>query len=90
MVMRGVMGWTVYCHSALFCEQALADGDWFSRSRRATRHFDVRVGVPFERSMQDALGRVARQCVEACPTAALAIRGEASCHCQQGCALEEQ
>ncbi len=53
------------------------------------RGFDVRVGVPFERSMQDALGRVARQCVEACPTAALAFRGQPSCHCQQGCALEE-
>lgn len=52
------------------------------------RGFDVRVGVPFDRSMADALGRVARQCVEACPTAALAFRGEPSCHCQQGCALE--
>ncbi len=53
------------------------------------RGFDVRVGVPFDRSMADALGRVARQCVEACPTAALAFRWEASCHCQQGCALDE-
>jgi len=53
------------------------------------RGFDVRVGVPFERSMQDALGRVARQCVEACPTAALAFRGEASCHCQRASASEE-
>jgi ferredoxin len=53
------------------------------------RGFDVRVGVPFDRSMQEALGRVARQCVEACPTAALAFRGEPSCRCQQGCALEE-
>ncbi|MHB8900822.1 MAG: FAD-dependent oxidoreductase [Thermoguttaceae bacterium] len=47
------------------------------------RGFDVRVGVPFDRSMQDALGRVARQCVEACPTAALAFRGEPSCRCRQ-------
>jgi ferredoxin len=53
------------------------------------RGFDVRVGVPFDRSMAEALGRVARQCVEACPTAALAFRGEASCRCQQGCALED-
>jgi ferredoxin len=53
------------------------------------RGFDVRVGVPFDRSMQDALGRVARQCVEACPTAALAFRGEASCHCQCASASEE-
>ena len=35
------------------------------------RGFDVRVGVPFDRSMAEALGRVARQCVEACPTAAM-------------------
>ncbi len=47
------------------------------------RGFDVRVGVPFDRSMEDALGRVARQCVEACPTAALAFRGEAACQCQK-------
>ena len=53
------------------------------------RGFDVRVGVPFDRSMQEALGRVARQCVEACPTAALAFRGEASCRCQCACAAEE-
>ena len=53
------------------------------------RGFDVRVGVPFDRSMADALGRVARQCVEACPTAALAFRGEVSCHCQEACAPEE-
>ena len=54
------------------------------------RGFDVRVGVPFDRSMQEALGRVARQCVEACPTAALAFRGEASCRCQKVCALEDK
>lgn len=54
------------------------------------RGFDVRVGVPFDRSMQEALGRVARQCVEACPTAALAFRGEPSCSCQRACPLEER
>ena len=53
------------------------------------RGFDVRVGVPFDRSMAEALGRVARQCVEACPTAALAFRGEPSCACQRGCAMED-
>ena len=53
------------------------------------RGFDVRVGVPFNRSMQEALGRVARQCVQACPTAALAFRGEAACACQRACALDE-
>ena len=44
------------------------------------RGFDVRVGVPFDRSMEEALGQMAEQCVAACPTAALALRGE-SCRC---------
>ncbi len=38
------------------------------------RGFDVRVGVPFERSLEEALGKVAAKCVEACPTAALAFK----------------
>jgi len=39
------------------------------------RGFDVRVGVPFNRSLEEALGRVAAECIAACPTAALAWRG---------------
>jgi NADPH-dependent glutamate synthase beta subunit-like oxidoreductase len=35
------------------------------------RGFDVQLGVPFDGSMEDALGSVARQCVDACPTAAI-------------------
>jgi len=35
------------------------------------RGFDVRVGVPLDRPLRDALQKVAAQCVEACPTAAL-------------------
>lgn len=42
------------------------------------RGFDVRVGVPFDRSMAEALGKVAEKCVEACPTAALSLRDN---HC---------
>ncbi|HIQ20247.1 MAG TPA: FAD-dependent oxidoreductase [Planctomycetes bacterium] len=38
------------------------------------RGFDVRVGVPFNRSLQEALSRTAAQCVAACPTGALALR----------------
>ena len=38
------------------------------------RGFDVRVGVPFDRSLEEALGRVAAECIAACPTAALAWR----------------
>jgi ferredoxin len=37
------------------------------------RGFDVRVGVPFDRTMDEALGKVAAQVVAACPTAALAF-----------------
>jgi len=38
------------------------------------RGFDVRIGVPFGKSMEEALGRVAEECVAACPTAALSFR----------------
>ena len=41
------------------------------------RGFDVRVGVPFDRSLEEALGRVAAECIAACPTAALAWQGDA-------------
>ena len=40
------------------------------------RGFDVRVGVPFDRSVAEALSRVAAQCAAACPTAALALKQE--------------
>lgn len=38
------------------------------------RGFDVRIGVPFNRSMEEALSKVAAECVAACPTAALAFK----------------
>ncbi|MBA7484487.1 Ferredoxin--NADP reductase [subsurface metagenome] len=38
------------------------------------RGFDVRVAVPFERSIAQALKRSADQCVNTCPTGALAFR----------------
>jgi len=38
------------------------------------RGFDVRVAVPFERPMSEALRKVAAECVAACPTGALAMR----------------
>lgn len=38
------------------------------------RGFDVRVAVPFGRSIADALKHSADQCVKACPTGALAFR----------------
>jgi ferredoxin len=38
------------------------------------RGFDVRIGVPFDKSLDEALGDLAEQCVAACPTGALAFR----------------
>ena len=38
------------------------------------RGFDVRVAVPFDRSLADALKKTARQCAVACPTGALALK----------------
>jgi len=35
------------------------------------RGFDVRVGVPFQGTMEQALGPLAAKCVAACPTGAL-------------------
>ena len=40
------------------------------------RGFDVRVGVPFGRSIAEGLKRVAEQCVKGCPTGALAVKKE--------------
>ncbi len=42
------------------------------------RGFDVRIGVPFNRPLEEALGKVAAQCVAACPTAALSLKDEQS------------
>ena len=38
------------------------------------RGFDVRVGVPFDRSLAEALNSVAARVAEACPTAALVLK----------------
>ncbi len=38
------------------------------------RDFNVRVEVPFHESLDRGLGKVAKECIEACPTAALAWR----------------
>ena len=42
------------------------------------RGFDVRVAVPFGEPLADALKRAARQCAEACPSGALALREDVS------------
>ncbi|MBL7154751.1 MAG: (2Fe-2S)-binding protein [Phycisphaerae bacterium] len=38
------------------------------------RGFDVRVAVPFDRSLAEGLAKAARRCAEACPTGALALK----------------
>ena len=38
------------------------------------RGFDVRIGVPFNRTIEEGLQKVAEECVEACPTGALAFK----------------
>lgn len=38
------------------------------------RGFDIRIGVPFNRSLDEALGELAERVVAACPTGALAFR----------------
>jgi glutamate synthase (NADPH) small chain len=40
------------------------------------RGFDVRVGVPFDAPLTEALRQAAKRCVEECPTGALAVRDE--------------
>jgi len=40
------------------------------------RGFDVRVAVPFDHSIAEGLKHAANQCVEACPTGALAFKGK--------------
>jgi ferredoxin len=40
------------------------------------RGFDVRVAVPLNQSLKKGLTKVAQKCVEACPTAALAIHNQ--------------
>jgi ferredoxin len=41
------------------------------------RGFDVRVTVPFDRSIAEGLKHTANRCVKACPTAALSFKNEA-------------
>lgn len=38
------------------------------------RGFDVKIGVPFSRKIDEGLQKVGRECVEACPTGALAFK----------------
>ena len=48
------------------------------------RGFDIRVGVPFDRSMAEGMSRVARRCADACPTGAISIAAAALAMDQSG------
>jgi len=50
------------------------------------RGFDVKVAVPFDESLAEALTAAARRCIEACPTGALAWKTESSRGVDQACA----
>jgi len=43
------------------------------------RGFDMRVGVPLDGSMAEALESTAEECARACPTGAIALRGGRTC-----------
>jgi formate dehydrogenase major subunit len=43
------------------------------------RGFDVAIAAPFGRPISEALLKAARECADACPTAALSIRGSRTC-----------
>lgn len=42
------------------------------------RGFDVRVGIPFDGGIDEGLGEVARECIDACPTGAISFADAAS------------
>jgi len=60
------------CISCGLCVQIAAEAGEKLGLTFIGRGFDVRVAVPFERSMAEGLQRCASQCVAACPTGALA------------------
>jgi NADH dehydrogenase/NADH:ubiquinone oxidoreductase subunit G len=43
------------------------------------RGFDLRIGVPFDDSMDRALKTTAARCADACPTGAIALKAGRSC-----------
>ncbi|MAE60101.1 MAG: glutamate synthase [Planctomycetaceae bacterium] len=45
------------------------------------RGFDVRIATPNDQSISDGLGRVAAECIDACPTGSLVFAGGTSASC---------
>ncbi len=64
------------CIACELCIQIAARGGEPLGLAFVGRGFDVRVAVPFDRSLEEALSKVAAECVAACPTAALSFKAE--------------
>ncbi len=61
------------CIDCALCVQIAAESKDNLGLAFVGRGFDVRVGVPFGGTMEEALGRLAAKCVAACPTGAIAF-----------------
>jgi ferredoxin len=59
------------CINCELCLQIAAENKQALGLAFVGRGFDVRVGVPFRGTMEEALGEVAGKCIAACPTGAL-------------------
>jgi ferredoxin len=59
------------CINCEICVQIAAEGENALGLSFVGRGFDVRVGVPFNGTIEEALGDLAAQCIAACPTGAL-------------------
>ena len=63
------------CINCELCIQIAAESQEALGLTFVGRGFDVRVGVPFQGTMEQALGPLAAKCVAACPTGALYFSG---------------
>lgn len=59
------------CIACGLCVQAAGEADDSPGLTFIGRGFDVRVGMPFRRVIEEGLGEVAEQCIAVCPTGAL-------------------
>jgi formate dehydrogenase major subunit len=66
------------------CVRIAAEADEALGLATVGRGFDVAIAVPFDQPLSEGLRKVARECAESCPTAALALRGSGCA--SSGCA----
>ncbi len=77
------------CIDCALCVQIAAESKDNLGLAFVGRGFDVRVGVPFGGTMEEALGHLAAKCVAACPTGAIAFARLAAVSCGDGCGKDE-